>query len=389
MNEQNHVLEQPSSGWRIGPPLVLFVCMHLFLWLAAAGADVNYFNAKNFAHWDGVIYLGIASHWYDLNPCNVYPHVGWSAADWCGNAGWMPGYPLLVRTLLHIPRIKPATAGILVSSSFYLATLVGLWNWLFKANPSLPNMLSFGLAGFFPGNIYYAATFPVSMFLFFVVLSMAMFLRRKYALAGLAGGVAAFTYSTGFLLAPVVAIAAMYCDRKASLRDRVRWAFETSGLVCAGFVCTLLVFHYSVGRWNAFFLVQRRYQHGIHNPLTAFLAEVHPFTQGTVIPVRGFSPVAGFQSFFVAGLLLLLFIYFLRYGRHCQLDCFAAVYMVTFWVVPLVIGGTLSLYRAESLLLPTAVLARRLPPLALAILLGVALLLTVGMGALFFRIWLV
>lgn len=363
--------------------------MHLVLWCAASGADVNYFNANNFSHWDSGLYLSIATRGYRLVRCGDQPQLGWHSTEWCGNAGWLPGYPFVVRLLLHLGRLKPVTAGLIVSSTFYLAVLIAVWNWFFAANPTRFNLLSFTLAAFFPGNVYYTAAFPVSMFLFFTILCIHEFLQQRYAFCGIAGGIAASTYSTGFLLAPVVAASVLCCRRDAPLAKRIRWIVYSAGLICVGFASTLLVFHYSVGHWNAFFLEQKRYGHGIHNPFTTFLAQLQPFTRGWISPPQGLSPVSGFQSLFVLSLILICLIYFSRTRLRSELDCFAVLYLGTFWLAPLIIGGTLSFYRAESLLLPAAVLARRVPTIALAILVGIAVVLTVGMGALFFRNWLV
>lgn len=60
-----------------------------------------------------------------------------------------------------------------------------------------------------------------------------------------------------------------------------------------------------------------------------------------------------------------------------------ALYAIVYWIVPLAIGGALSLYRAESLLLPVAPLLRRLPGPAQAAVVAAAVALAAAMGLLF------
>jgi hypothetical protein len=44
-------------------------------------------------HWDAFQYLDQAAHGYTLFHCNLFGGL----ERWCGNAGWFPGYPWLIR----------------------------------------------------------------------------------------------------------------------------------------------------------------------------------------------------------------------------------------------------------------------------------------------------
>jgi hypothetical protein len=58
---------------------------------------------------------------------------------------------------------------------------------------------------------------------------------------------------------------------------------------------------------------------------------------------------------------------------------------VVFWILPLIDGASLSRYRMEALLVPSAALCTRLPRVVQVVLLGVAVVLAVGLTNLFTR----
>ena len=66
-------------------------------------------------------------------------------------------------------------------------------------------------------------------------------------------------------------------------------------------------------------------------------------------------------------------------------DALLVVFMLAFWSFPLVVGAAVSPYRAESLLLPSAVLSRHLPAPAQAVLTAAAVILAYPMVLLFYR----
>jgi hypothetical protein len=60
-------------------------------------------------------------------------------------------------------------------------------------------------------------------------------------------------------------------------------------------------------------------------------------------------------------------------------------FAVVYWLIPLILGGQLSLYRAEATLLPAVPLARRIPWYILLPLLLAALVISRLMATLFFK----
>jgi hypothetical protein len=99
----------------VAPPLVAFAAAQLALWIAAAATGYRYLSAGSWARFDSTFYVTIAQTGYHLVPCTSVPghfHPG----AWCGNAGWFPGYPIVVSPFVHIGLPSVATA-LLVSLS--------------------------------------------------------------------------------------------------------------------------------------------------------------------------------------------------------------------------------------------------------------------------------
>lgn len=61
------------------------------------------------------------------------------------------------------------------------------------------------------------------------------------------------------------------------------------------------------------------------------------------------------------------------------------LYLGAFWLVPLTMGGTLSLYRSEAMLMPGVLLLPKLPRGMQIAFFGAAVILTIPMASMFFR----
>ena len=59
--------------------------------------------------------------------------------------------------------------------------------------------------------------------------------------------------------------------------------------------------------------------------------------------------------------------------------------LATYWLFPLLVGGQLSLYRSEALLLPAVWLLRRAPAVVLGVILVAAVVLAIPMARGFFQ----
>ena len=118
-----------NDGWAraVLPPLAVFAASWLQLFLNARFHN-RPFTADLFIHYDAFLYQSIAQKGYDFYTCVGY-HI---AADfigqqYCGNAGWLPLYPWLLRVVNWAVK-NWALSAVLVSGSAYLGCLLLIWD---------------------------------------------------------------------------------------------------------------------------------------------------------------------------------------------------------------------------------------------------------------------
>ncbi|HVQ27373.1 MAG TPA: hypothetical protein VMV01_19435, partial [Planctomycetota bacterium] len=88
--------------------------------------------------------------------------------------------------------------------------------------------------------------------------------------------------------------------------------------------------------------------------------------EGTLFPALQTLLVLVLMLGVAAGLLL-------AHGRYDARERLVSLHALGYWLFPLVLGGGLSLHRADALLMPAAAVSRRLPaPLQWAVLLACA-----------------
>jgi hypothetical protein len=324
---------------KILPPLAAFLAVRALLSVAAAHAHFRPFDAGAWKRWDSGQYLSIARRGYDLVECS---RIGFAASGWCGNAGWMPAYPALIALAMRFGA-RPIPAGVAISAGFEIALLAVLWNRLFvRKNPLA--LLACALA---PGALYFHAMFPISMCAFFVALCLSLLLEDRFALAGLAGAAAAFSYSTGFLVAPVAAAWAL--ARKGTAAQRVSRAALAGGIAGAGLLAVFAIQQATVGAWDGFLRVQAKYEHHLAFPFATLVRE--SMKQGRAI---------GVQTVAVGVGLIALFVWRLLRGFRPR-DALLLGCAAVFWLFPLSLGNV-SLTRSEALVVPALVLLDEAPP---------------------------
>jgi len=249
-----------------------------------------------------------------------------------------------------------------------------LWNLFCNAETSVANLLALGLAAFFPGHIYDHAVFPISLFALLQVAALRCYIDRRFAWAGLLGGLASFTYSSGLFLCGVFAVHMLLSERDRSPREQLRNLVLAPGLVALGFVAVLVLQTIEVGVWNAYFRVQDKYAYALTSPLAALRSN---FAIAYAAIPHGTGPCE--QTIFVAVLCCLVLGRVLSSGSRSRTDTALSVFVLIYWLTPLMLGGKLSLYRAEATLLPGVV------PLAAKLrwpLLGIVLLLAMVLSRL-------
>lgn len=354
------------------PPLVLFVLARLRLDRSAVFAGADPYSFGSWSRWDSAHYLSIVKRGYEFFSCARVP--GYDPSLWCGNTGWLPGLPYLMK-LLSVFGIAPLTSGVLIAQFCAFGGLVVLWNCVLSRELSIKSLLALGLAAFFPGQVYQHALFPVSLCLLFQMLAMYACSERKFAWAGVFGAFGAFTYSSGVFLAAVLGMHLLTTERRAPWPQQVRQWLLTSGTTTLGFAAFHGLLWIVTDVWDAYFKVQAKYGFKPTWPWETLSKHMYGLKSGSV---------QSMQSICVAVLASLLLWGALR-GPRRAVDSLLAWFLIVYWLVPLALGGELSLYRAEAMLLPAAPLAKHLPlPVAIPVVVA-AVYLSARMSLLFFR----
>ena len=377
------------------PPLLALLLQRLLLSLVAVLSGLNPFAPATWMRWDSGYYVNIANEGYTaLGHCT--PETHYPADTWCSSAGWFPGYPLLIHILGG-----SAGAALLLGAACQLACLVLIWHLLRQPGGQnerrwhhWPALL---LAAFFPGNVYMAAVFPAPVVSLAVLGCIALCLSGRFTAAALAALIAAACYPTGVLLAPVVAVWALLHRRHRALPVLL------GSLI--GYAAVLAFLQQQTGRWDAYFLVQRKYGYHFGLPFDALFARLKPLVNRRYRSPATFTTALQTllsTTLVISALTSTAFTVFApepaaqagatsagqstpAARKRDERTSLVLLCVGAFWLAPLVLGGNLSLYRAEALLLPVVLLVPSLPrPLQLT-LLGTALALSAPMAALFFR----
>jgi hypothetical protein len=356
---------------RIAPPLLV--------WLITAGAlaalawhfGYDPLDSRTWSRWDSEHYERIARSGYNLYPCRVYP------GEWCGEAGWFPGYSWLVRTL-HLFGLPLRGSAVAVAWVFSAATLVLLWNTFLAESFLAPRILVLVFAAWAPGQIYNFAVFPLSLLAFCTVAHLWLLHQRRYVAAGVAGAGAVLTYPLGVLLIPVSA-AWLLGQRGQPVIERLRHVACTSGIALAGVAILVVDQKLETGHWDAYLLVQNRYGHAFQNPAVATWHSLHPLLHGTPFQyVKG----PALQTAVVTAAMLAVLAYAMVRRRFEPTAGLLALWAVVVWLFPLT-QTALSLQRSQAALLPAAVLLLPLARPLQIVLICVALAAAVAIEYLF------
>ena len=347
--------------------------------ISAYAAGVDPFTASSYVHADSGHYLRIAQSGYEFFSCERLQ--GYDPAQWCGNGGWMPGYPLILKLLLALQMDRQA-AGLLCSCGFYFGSLMVLRLLIEDAAPGRDNFPCFLAASVFPGGIYYFGVFPISLLMFLALLAILLAVRERFLLASLAAAGGAFTYATGFLLSGVVA-AAVLIARISPWPKRLGEAALYGAIGFAG-LCAVMIMHAIIlDHWNAFFLVQAKYGHAIQDPLATLGRVWQTAVDRRGTPEKFIGPA---QSLIVCAVVASTLAYiFARFRQITRVEQIAAIHVALFWLFPLVMGNAVSLTRAEANLLPLVILLARLPRAAQGAVIASFAFLYFEVGVAFFK----
>ncbi len=197
--------------------------------------------------------------------------------------------------------------------AFAAGTIVLLWATFLERRTEAAAVAALFYAAFAPGQIYYYAVFPLSMLTFATVACLWLLCRERYLAAGATGAVAALAYPVGVLLAPIAAVW-LIAQRRVPLGERLRRVALACGPILAGVWILMIVQRIDAGRWDAFFLIQEKYEelHGSQNP---FVATWDIVRGGVENLSSGISVVVALQTAFVSIVLVLLLVFAFRRRR--------------------------------------------------------------------------
>ena len=324
------------------------------------------------SRWDSGLYLQIATQGHNLTPCEDWPGA------WCGNAGWAPLYPMLMRMFGNLG-MNMAQSGLWISQLCFWGLLL-VCAKLWEINDfSLRSWLGVALVGFAPGSIYFQALFPVSMAAMLLALVHYFIKKESWWLAGLCGFFAVLTYSSGFFLLMGFGFYGLFRWMK---EKKFPWEFALK--VGIPPVLGLLVWfgydYLSTGHWDAMFLIQQKYGHGLHSPIKHF---------GQHLRIL-FGHSWGMKSWVeVQNLVLMILVLFSAYWafrhKNSPFSRFQGWYMFIFWMVPYSVGMDVSLYRGCALLTPGYSLFKNLPIAAMLVMLAFFLIMWFPMAVLFIQ----
>jgi hypothetical protein len=353
------------------PPLVAFLVGWVLVASRSAGSLARAMHASRWIRRDSGQYLKIAAHGYRLSThCAGAPRAVGQVVHICGNITWLPGYPAVVR-VVSLTGISLPTAAVSVAWACWYLTLLMVWALTDSARtPS--RWACVLLAAVFPGQVYFAAAFPISLCTFLMLAAVyAVTVAHRGGVGAAVGFVAGATYLPALALAPGLLVTAVLRRPRRAASPYLLGA----GAVVAGLVAVLGYAQLAVGRWDAYFVSERE-EYGVRTsaPWRVFIDHVAPMWTGVATPMPGAPPrahpylhtivdtagvVAARQSALVAMLLLLAVCMTVRRGGMSAPDAALLGTAVVAWLIPYLGGGALSIYRSEACVIVVVPLLRR------------------------------
>jgi hypothetical protein len=166
------------------------------------------FNPNLWTRWDSFNYATIAMHGRTFGRCrsprfSALPNP--LHMKWCGTAGWLPGYPWLIRAVnlsgIALPKAALLISWIGLATAMFLVWLG--WGRDLPLGRALVLLLLFGL---FPGAVYNFALFPTSVALACVVGALLAAMRERFLTAALLMFFAGLCYPSSWFAALGLAV---------------------------------------------------------------------------------------------------------------------------------------------------------------------------------------
>lgn len=251
--------------------IIGIILFYGFVFTTAYIYGYNPFNTANFSKWDSGLYQSISESGYFIEIIEDSDALN-------GNAGWFPLLPFLTFILKFLFNISFENAAFIISFISCFALIVSLLSIIDEAEPGggiKEECVFYTLT--FVGSIYLTAAFPLSLCLLFMNLSILSILRKKYFFSGLFCFIACLSYSTAFLLCGILGIYLIYetIVEKDTIKNLILKLLKAPVFGFSGFWFVQAIIYIFTGNIQAFFLTQKKYGHGIHNPINTLIGFLH------------------------------------------------------------------------------------------------------------------
>jgi len=291
--------------------------------------------------WDVKHYLDISETGYDVHPCT--PGIDGRAGEICGNPGWYPMWPLVVKFFRPLMGGEFRTAFIGLAFAFTFVSFILLFHFMNRHYDLKTAILTVLATALGPASFYLLTGFPYALFMLLFII----YLLLLYQKGGIFRDIGLFiialaislTYPTGILIAAIPMIWYWYEGKTTDkpIRTASYW-LGLAGYIIPFVLGPLLLWTYFYIEFDDFFLqlhFQAKYDRIWAFPFWIMLKSL--FKQ----------PLLGPENVVIIwyGLAFLIFIPF-RIKRELWI---AAVILYLF---SLTTGTTMSIYRHYLIIFP-------------------------------------
>lgn len=288
--------------------------------------------------WDSGLYLDIAQNGHTLVPCPDDPN------KWCGNAGWAPLYPYMIRWVSAcIPGLSYEWSSVLVAWAGLLASFL-LVAHMAKGQSHGALIWRYSILLLAPGSIYFYAAFPLSWTLFFTLGLYHGLSHHRAPWVWISAMTLMWIYSIGFVFLGLLFALYLYSwsiDEPSPLK---RLSGQATFLAILSFAALVGYEYASTGHWNATFMVQAKYGHTLNQPLK-FMG-IH--AERLLNNWDGIQRFIELQHFGIWIFLVTLAIQKPIYQPHSLIK-FSALALVLLWALPYGASPDVALYRNAAL----------------------------------------
>ena len=301
-------------------------------------ATASEFGFYPWLRWDSFLYLSIARDGYYAYECGKFI---------CGNTGWFPLYPLLNRVLVSISPSSYVWSSLLISLASFVISAELLSRLVSRRWSTLG--VAFALA-ILPGGIYQVSAFPISLSTALALLSVYLSHRHRYWMAGMSAVFAGLAYPSNIVLV-IALIPFLIAPRMREahlLADCIKRFFLVSAPLF-GFILARGFISWASGFDDAFVRTQAAYGHSIGFGFEVLRSSLKYFWKNP-----SFTQTAFVFLLMIASTMIATQIFRRGFDTLClSLLCLAWSY----WLIPHIIGDSLSIYRQEALLSPFIIYA--------------------------------